>query len=127
LIAFILAILVWVLAWQYILPLFLKKDPDYSKIKWYEALLYPAINLVFIIVPGAVLYLLFLLGLTVPALAAQFLVSAGVCTGFFMLVHRDRLGVPRGKAFLAFILTSLVSSAVYLALAAGFAYLVGAI
>ena len=125
--AFITAILVWVLAWQYIMPLFLKKDPGYTKVKWYEALLYPAMNLVFIIVPGAILYLAFLIGLAIPALAAQFLLSAGVSIGFFMIVHRDRLGVRRGKAFLAFILTAFSSSAVYLALAAGFAFLVGAI
>jgi hypothetical protein len=125
--AFIAAILVWVLAWQYIMPLFLKKDPDYTKIKWYEALLYPALNIVFIIVPGAILYLTFLIGLEIPALAAQFLVSAGVSIGFFMLVHRKRLGVSPGKAFAAFILTSLSSSAVYMLLAVGFAFLVGAI
>jgi hypothetical protein len=125
--AFIIAILVWVLAWQYILPLFLKKDPDYTKIKWYEALLYPAVNIVFIIVPGAIIYLMFLIGLGIPALMAQFLVSAGVSIGFFLLVHRKRLGVRPGKAFGAFILTSLSSSAVYMLLAVGFAFLVGAV
>jgi hypothetical protein len=125
--AFIVAILVWVLAWQYIMPLFLKKDPDYTKLKWYHALLYPAVNIVFIIVPGAIIYLAFLMGMGMPALLAQFLLSAAVSIGFFMLVHRNRLGVGRGKAFTAFILTSLSSSAVYMLLALGFAFLVGAI
>jgi len=125
--AFIAAILVWALAWQYIMPLFLKKDPDYTKLKWFEALLYPAMNIVFIIVPGAIIYLMFLMGMGMLALAAQFLLSAGVSIGFFLLVHRDKLGVGRGKAFTAFILTSLSSSAAYLILAVGFAFLVGAI
>ncbi len=125
--AFVIGILVWVLAWQYLMPLFLRKDPAYKKIMWYEALLYPAVNLVFMIVPGAIILLVFLFGITGPALAAQFLISAGVSIGYFILMHSKRLGVGRSKALMAFVLTSLCSSAAYLALAAGFAFLAGAI
>jgi hypothetical protein len=119
--------ILWVLAWQFLMPWFLKKDPNYVKPNWYHALFYPAVNVVFMVVPGAVFFLFFMMGLPGPALIGQFLVSTGVCIGFFMLVHSKRLGVGRGKGFAAFILTSLCSSAVYLALAAGFAWAVGMI
>ncbi len=125
--ALVIGIAVWVLAWQYLMPLFLKKDPAYKKIPWYEALIYPGVNIVFMIIPGALLLLFFLMGLTTPALAVQFVLSVGISIGFFMLVHSKRMGVARGKAFTAFILTSLCSSAAYMALAVGFAFLVGII
>jgi hypothetical protein len=125
--ALIVGILVWVLAWQFLMPVFLRKNSNYRQLSWYEALIYPGINLVFLIIPGAIIYLVFLLGLTIPALMIQFLVSVGISTGVFMLIHRKRLGVSPGKAFGAFVLTSLCGSAAYLILAVGFAFLVGAI
>jgi hypothetical protein len=54
-------------------------------------------------------------------------VSAGVSIGLFMLAHSNEFGVGRGKALGAFMLTSLCSSAAYLVLAAGFAWVAGVI
>ena len=94
---------------------------------WFEALIYPGINLVFLVFPGSVLYLIYILGGTAAALVIQFLIGAGISIGIFMLVHSKRLGVTRGKALSAFILTSLCGSAAYLLLAVGFGFLVSAI
>jgi hypothetical protein len=117
----------WLLAWQYILPLFFRKNPNFARIKWYHALLYPAVNLLFMVIPGGILLLFFMMGLPGPALIGQFVVSAGVSIGLFMLMHSKDMGAGRGKALGAFILTSLCSSVVYLALAAGFAWVAGVI
>ena len=119
--AFIIGVAVWVLAWSFLMPRFLGEDTKHALPHWYEALIYPAINFVFIIFPGSIFYLFFLLGLPIPALAVQFLVGGGISIGFFALFHGRRLGVSRGKAIRAFVLTSLSSSAAYLVLAVVFA------
>lgn len=125
--ALIIGVMVWVLAWRFLMPVFLGKEASHVKPDWYEALTYPAINLVFIIFPGSVLYLFFLLGLTAPALAIQFLIGGGISIGLFALIHSRKLGVSRGKAIRAFIFTSLSGSAAYLVLAVAFAWIVNAI
>jgi hypothetical protein len=56
-----------------------------------------------------------------------FLVLGGLIIGIFALIHGGRLGVSRGRAIGAFVLTSLCSNAVYLLLASGFAWFLGAI
>lgn len=94
---------------------------------WWESLIYPGINFVFAVFPGALFWLFFVSGWVAPALIIQFLVGVGISIGFFMLIHSKRLGVARGKALSAFVLTSLSGSAAYLILAVGFGFLVHAI
>ncbi len=125
--AIIIGILIWVFAWRFLIPVFLGNKAEYAIPAWYEGLIYPGINLVFIVFPGSVLYLVFLLGAPAPALAIQFLLGAGISIGIFMLIHSKRLGASRGKALRAFLLTSLCGSAAYLVLAVGFGYLVNAL
>ena len=124
--AFIIGIVVWVLAWRFLLPVFVGRNVI-KRPGWYEALAYPGVNLLFLVFPGSLLYLIYLLGGTAAALIIKFIISAGVSTGLFMLLHSKRLGVTRGKAFSAFVLTSLSGSAAYLLLAVGFAFIVNAI
>jgi len=79
------------------------------------------------IFPGGILYLLFLLGLTIPSLAILLFILGGTSIGFFSLIHGGRLGVSRGKAILSFIELSLISSTGYLVLALIFAILINVI
>jgi len=126
--AIIAGLLIWVFAWRLLMPVFLGKDAgEAARVNWPYALIYPAVNLVFIIFPGSLLYLVFLLGGDTPALAIQFLLGAGISIGLFTLIHSKKLEVSRGKAIRAFILTSLCSSAAYLVLAVAFAFLVNAL
>jgi hypothetical protein len=124
--AFIIGILIWMFAWHYLMPVFLGKE-TIRKPGWWESLIYPGINFVFAIFPGAIFWLIFVMGLAAPALIIQFLVGVGVSIGFFMLIHSKRMGVSRGRALSAFVLTSLCGSAAYLILAVGFGFLVNAI
>lgn len=125
--AIILSILVWVLAWRLLMPVLTGKSPEFIVRPWYEALIYPGINLIFLVFPGSVLYLVYLLGGTAPALVIQFIIGAGISLLTFWLVHSKRLGVSRSRAFAAFILTSLSGSTAYLLLAVAFGFLVNAI
>jgi len=126
--ALVIGLLVWLLAWHFLMPRFLGEGSGQpARLRWHYGLIYPAINIIFIIFPGSILYLLFLMGMTIPALTVQFLIGGGVTIGFFALIHGKRLGVSRGKAMKAFIFTSLASSAAYLVLAVVFAKIVNAI
>jgi hypothetical protein len=126
--ALLIGVLVWVLAWRFLMPRFLgKSSGQQTRLRWYYALIYPAVNFIFIIFPGSILYLFFLLGLTFPALVVQFLIGAGISIGLFSLIHGGHLGVSRSKAIRAFIFTSLSGSAAYLVLAVVFAKIINAI
>lgn len=126
--AFLIGLLIWLLAWHFLMPRFIGKDArEQGRLRWYWGLIYPGINAAFILFPGSLLYVLFLFGLTAPSLIVTFLILGGASIGFYALIHSGRLGVSRGKAIRAYILTSLISSAGYLVLAVGFAKLVGII
>ena len=128
LVALVIGLLFWLLGWHYLMPRFLGEGAGQrANLRWYYGLIYPAINIVFIVFPGSILYLIFLLGITIPALVIQFLIGGAITIGFFTLIHGRRLGVTLGKAIRAFIFTSLVSSAAYLILAVVFAKIVSAI
>jgi hypothetical protein len=123
--ALVLSLAFWFLSWHYLMPRFLGSNNNGRRLQWYFALIYPAINAVLIIFPGSILYVLFLIGLTLPSLAVLFLILAGASIGFFELIHGGRLGVSRAVATRAFVFVSLVSSGAYLILSFAFAKLLG--
>jgi hypothetical protein len=126
--AIIIGLLVWIFAWTLLMPRFLgQASGQQPRIRWYYSLIYPCINIVFMVFPGSILYILFLIGVTIPSLMVLFVILGGAIIGFFTLFHGGHLGVARGKAILAFILTSLVSSTAYLILAVVFAVIVNVI
>ncbi len=126
--AIIFGLLVWVFAWTLLMPRFLGQVPGQQpRIRWHYSLIYPCINIVFMVFPGSILYILFVLGVTVPSLIVLFVVLGGAIIGFFTLFHGGHLGVARGKAILSFIYTSLVGSAAYLILAVIFSIIVNII
>jgi hypothetical protein len=130
LIAFFFALAVglasWFISWHYLMPRFLGR-PGAPRLQWHFAAIYPALNAGLIIFPGSILYLIFLLGQTLPSLAILFIILAGVNLGFFELIHGGRLGVGRGVATRAFVFVSLISSGAYLVLSFAVAKLMGII
>ena len=126
--AVVIGILVWILAWRFLMHRFLGMGREkYPDLGWVGGLTYTGINLLLMIVPGGFLYLLFLLGLRIPSLTIVFLFMGGVIIGLFTVIHGGKLGVSRGRAVAAFVLTSLCGSGGYLVLALAFAWLVNAI
>jgi len=122
--ALIIGLAMWILSWHFLLPRLLGKDSKQQvRLRWYFSLIYPAINGMLIIFPGSLLYLFFLIGLTIPSLFLLFLILGGVSIGAFTLIHGRHLGVSRGEALRAFVLMSLASSGAYLLLAFAFAKL----
>jgi hypothetical protein len=126
--ALVIGLVVWTLAWYFLMPRFLGFGSGrHSNLAWYMALVYPGLNIVFMIFPGSVFYLFFLLGIPVPSLVGVFLVLGGAIIGLFALIHGNRMGVRRSRAVGAFVLTSLCGSAAYLALALAFAKIINVI
>lgn len=124
--ALIIGVLIWIFAWKYLMPIFLGTKKKHPMLAWYYALIYPGFNLIFIIFPGMVFYLFFLMNATLISFILLFLVLGGAIIVIFSLIHGGRLGVSRCRAIGAFVLTSLCSNAVYLLLAVGFAWFVSA-
>ncbi|HEX7474720.1 MAG TPA: hypothetical protein VF318_02050, partial [Dehalococcoidales bacterium] len=122
--ALIVGLAVWLLSWHFLLPRFLGNRGG-GRSQWYFALIYPAINAVLMLFPGSLLYLFFLLGLTLPSLIVLFFIMAGASIGFFEIIHGKYLGVSRGVATRAFVFVSLVSSGAYLILSFAFAKVIG--
>jgi len=126
--AFFIGLAVWVLAWYFLMPRFLGAGLERpTSINWYEALIYPGINLFFMFIPGAVFYLFFLFGMYLPSLGGVFLIPGLAVIGFFTSIHGKKLGVRRSRAVGAFVLTSLCGSAAYLVLALAFAKIINVI
>jgi hypothetical protein len=123
--AVVIGLLVWVLAWTWLMPRFLwgRAGPK-VELRWYHALAYPGINIALMVFPGSVFYLFFLLGMPLPSLLGAFLVLGGAVIGLFWALHSGNLGVSRGRAIGAFIATSLCGSAAYLVLAVVFAVII---
>jgi hypothetical protein len=126
--AIIIGMLMWMLAWHYLMPRFAGDlSRQQSRLRWYFALIYPALNIMLIVFPGSILFLLFILGLSIPSLLVLFVIQGGAVIGLYALVHSGHLGVSRSKAILAFIWTSLIGSGAYLILAVLFAFLIDCI
>jgi hypothetical protein len=126
--ALIFGLAFWVLAWHFLMPRLIGKGHDpKNRLRWYYSLIYPAINLALIVIPGIILFLLFTLGLAIQSLVVLFLLFGGVSILVFMLVHARHLDVSRGKALAAFAQVTLASNGCYLILALGMAKLIGII
>jgi hypothetical protein len=130
-ISIIASILIWVFAWRFIMSRFLGLEVEWRSIRfWGEALgwafLYPATNI------AAVGVLLLLLIITGPIAIFGILIPAVTIFGtlsifLFSNVRAPKLGVPKGRAALAYILVVLLANAVYLPIAVGYAALLHAL
>jgi hypothetical protein len=126
--ALVFGLAFWVLAWHLLMPRLIGKEHDpRNRLRWYYSLIYPAINLALILIPGIILFLIFTLGLAIQSLVVLFLLFGGVSILAFMLVHARHLDVSRGKALAAFAGVTLASNGCYLILALALAKLIGII
>ncbi len=126
--ALVFGLAFWVLAWHFLMPRLIGKEHDpRNRLRWYYSLIYPAINLALILIPGTILFLIFTFGLAIQSLVVLFLFFAGISILAFMLVHARHLDVSRGKALAAFAEVTLASNSCYLILALALAKLIGII
>jgi hypothetical protein len=144
LLGLLIALLLWVVAWRYIMPRMLGMEYRWRESRlWSDSLTYLGINAgvvlaVAFLVGGALLLSLFLgvyIGSAAGYVAVLVVVAILILIGLFgvpsilLFVRRQRreMGVSGGKAAGAYIVAVLVANAAYLALAFGYAALAGAI
>jgi hypothetical protein len=94
---------------------------------WYRPLVYMAVNLVLLVLPGVILLVMLSFGNGAGALWAAALVFGAVGVITFILLDLKRLGVAAGRAVTSFLVVTLVANAAYLLFALGYAHLAGAI
>jgi hypothetical protein len=139
----LIALVLWVVAWRYCMPRMLGIEYRWRDSKlWRDSLVYLGINAAVMLAAAAIAggaYFLaysmgFLIGtagfVTFVIVAALVILAAlfGVPSILlFIRRHRRRFDVSRGRAATAYIVVVLVANSAYLALAFGYAALVGAI
>ncbi len=123
----ILALACWLLAWRFLMPRLLRGTyrGDPSKL-WQHALVYTGINIA-LLIPGAILYVIWSFTGNVITLAILFLLFGGVAAAIFAASNIRRLSENRALALRAFALVTLASNGTYLVLAMGYAALTGII
>jgi hypothetical protein len=144
LLGLLIALLLWVVAWRYIMPRMLGVEYRWREARlWSDSLTYVGINAgvvlaIAFLAGGAFLLSLFMgvyIGSTAGYVAALVVVAVLISVALFgvpsilVFIRRQRrkLGVSRGRAAAAYIVVVLVANAAYLALAFGYAALAGAI
>jgi hypothetical protein len=144
LLGLLIALLLWVVAWRYIMPRMLGMEYRWRGSRlWSDSLTYLGINVGVVLAVAALAAGAFLLALLMGAYIGSNagyvvgLVVAGILIAvaafgvpsilLFARSRRRELGVSRGRAAGAYIVTALVANAAYLALAFGYAALAGAI
>jgi hypothetical protein len=136
----LIALLLWVVAWRYFMPRMLGMEYHWRESKlWRDSLVYLGINTAVMLAAAAIAAACFLgfrmgpvigtvgfmAGLIVAPLVI-FLVLFGVPSIlFFLSRYQLRLGVSSGRAATAYIVVVLVANSAYLALAFGYAALIG--
>ena len=123
LIGMVVAGLLWIMAWAFLMPRLLGKD---RKIKglWRLSLTYIGWNLL-LFIPGAVLYFIFSFGGQSLALLILVLLFGAASVLTFALGHLNKLGVSTAKGVRAFLVVTLVSNGAYLLFVLGYARLAG--
>ena len=139
----LIALLLWVMAWRYIMPRMLGREYRWREARlWSDSLTYLGIN-VGVVLAGAALatgvfalaYFTGVLIDTAAFVAAAVIAAALMAAALFgvpsilIFARRSRRGpdVSRGRAAGAYIVVVLVANAAYLALAFGYAAVVGAL
>lgn len=135
----LMALVLWVVAWRYCMPRMLGIEYRWRGSKlWRDSLTYLGINAAVMLAAAAIAVVAYFLGsfIGMVGFMAGLIVAALVILAalfgvpsilLFLRRHRRRLGVSRGRAATAYIVVVLVANSAYLALAFGYAALVGAI
>jgi hypothetical protein len=139
----LIALLLWVVAWRYFMPRMLGIEYRWRDSRlWQDSLTYLGINAGVVLaaaaLAGGVLLLAYITGFylgTAGVVAVLVVAAVLILVALFGLPsillfvrrHRRRFDVSRGRAATAYIVVVLVANSAYLALAFGYAALVGAI
>ena len=139
----LIAILLWVMAWRYIMPRMLGTEYRWREARlWSDSLTYLGINAGVVLAVAALAAGGFVLGVLVGSLVGAGVFVAGAVVAAVLMVpalfgvpsillfvrrQRREMGVAGGRAAGAYIVVVLVANAAYLALAFGYAGLAGAI
>jgi hypothetical protein len=143
LLGLLIALLLWVVAWRYIMPRMLGTDYRWREARlWSDSLTYVGINVGVVLAAAALATGVFALAYFAGVLidTAAFVAAAVVAAALmvaalfgvpsillFARKQRRKLGVSGGRAATAYIVVVLVANAAYLALAFGYAALMGVI
>jgi hypothetical protein len=135
----LMALVLWVVAWRYCMTRMLGMEYHWRSSKlWRDSLIYPGINaaamLAAIGIVGVSYFLGSLIGMVwfMAGLIVAVLVILAALFGvpsilLFLKRHRRSLGVSRSRMVMAYIVVALVTNFAYLALACGYAALMGAV
>ena len=120
----IVALILWLLAWYFLARRMLGEE--ISKRFWSVPLIYMGWNLL-LFIPGAILYVVFILGERELSLLLLILVFGAVSALVYKLVYLPRTGVSFRKAFGTFTAVTFLSNGAYLLFVVGYAWLLGAL
>jgi len=120
----VLALILWLLAWYFLARRMLGEE--ISKNFWSIPLIYMGWNLL-LFIPGAILYVLFILGGREPALLLLLLIFGAISAIIYKFVYLPRTGVSFRKAIGTFVAVTFASNGAYLLFVIGYAWLLGAL
>lgn len=138
LLGLLIALMLWVVAWRYCMPRMLGIEYRWRDSKlWRDSLIYLVINAAAMLAAASIAVIAYFLGffigmISIAVLIVAALVILAALFGvpsilLFLRRHQRKLGVSKGRAATAYIVVVLVANAAYLALAFGYAALLGAI
>jgi hypothetical protein len=139
LLGLLMALVLWVVAWRYCMPRMLGMEYRWRDSKlWRDSLIYPGINAAAMLVAAAIAGVAYFLGslMGMGGFTAGLIVAALVILAalfgvpsilLFLKRHQRSLGISKGRMVTAYIVVVLVANSAYLALAFGYAALLGVI
>ena len=137
LVELLMALVVWVIVWRYIVPRMLGTEYRWRGSRlWRDSLIYPGINAVLLAggagIVGAfflspIRYLAIIPGLIVAVLIVLPVLFAVPGVIYLLKRHVRSLGISKSQALTAYIVVILIANLAYLALAFGYAALIGVI
>lgn len=133
LLGLLVALVLWVVAWRYIIPRMLKMEYRWRDPKlWRDSLIYPGINAVFVLAAATLVGLFSLMSgyLSILVLILAVLVLLPLILGipgllYLVIRHQYRMDFSGGHPVKAYIVVVLVTNFAYLALAFGYTALIG--
>ena len=137
LLGLLMALVLWVVAWRYCIPRILGIEYRWRSSRlWRDSLIYPGINAVIVLAATAVAgvlfwvpigYLGYIAGLIVAALVILPVLFGVPGVLVFLKRHLRSLDASKGRAVAAYIVVILATNLAYVALAFGYAALMGII
>lgn len=137
LVGLLMALVMWVIVWRYIVPRMLGTEYRWRGSRlWRDSLIYPGINAVLLLGGASIVgafflspipFLAIIPGLIVAVLIVLPVLFAVPSVIYLLRRHVRSLGVSKSQAVTAYIVVILIANFAYLALAFGYAALIGVI